>query len=192
VWSIGCIFAELMTRQTLFKGQHNLKQLEKIVEVLGYPPEEDLEFIDNENTLNYLRRLPRTKRIAWEEKIPGASPLALDLLQRMLRFSPDRRISIREAILHPYFQQSFQDFGEPPRSETTFDWSWDDFELNRELLQKLIYMESLVFHPEEADRLASAETVPNSKDEQLDSKILGKRPKEDAEEAEDANKRVKK
>lgn len=30
-----------------------------------------------------------------------------------------------------------------------FDWSWDSFEFNKELLQNLIYMESLYFHPEE-------------------------------------------
>ena len=66
----------------------------------------------------------------------------------MLRFSPDRRITVHDAISHQYFKESFADFGEPPKSETTFDWSWDEFELNRELLQKLIYMESLYFHPE--------------------------------------------
>ena len=77
VWSIGCIFAELMMKQTLFKGMHNLKQLEKIVEILGYPEEDDLGFIDSEYTLNYLRRLPRTRNIRWEEKLPpGTNPLA--------------------------------------------------------------------------------------------------------------------
>ena len=51
--------------------------------------------------------------------------------------------------MHPYFHESFKDFGEPPKSETIFDWSWDNFELTRELLQTLIYMESLCFHPEQ-------------------------------------------
>ncbi len=50
-------------RQTLFKGLHNLKQLEKIVEVLGYPTEEEMKFIDNEYTLNYLKKLPKAKPI---------------------------------------------------------------------------------------------------------------------------------
>lgn len=149
VWSMGCIFAELIMKQTLFKGMHNLKQLEKIVEILGFPAEEELAFIDNEYTLNYLKRLPKTKNIKWEEKLPpGTNPLAIDLLKKMLRFSPDQRISVYDAIMHPYFHESFKDFGEPPKSETIFDWSWDNFELTRELLQTLIYMESLCFHPE--------------------------------------------
>ena len=148
VWSIGCIFGELMMRATLFQGNHNMKQLDKIIEVLGYPSEEDLTFISNELMLNYLKRIPKKQPIRWEDKIPHANPLALDLLSKMLTFSPERRISVDEAIKHPYFK-NFQHLGQPPLAESKFDWSWDSFELNKELLQKLIYMESLYFHPEE-------------------------------------------
>lgn len=105
------------------------------MEILGYPDEEELEFIDNEYTLNYLKRLPKSKNIKWEDKLPpGTNPLAIDLLKQMLRFSPDKRISVYDAIMHPYFKESFKDFGEPPKSESIFDWSWDEFELNKELL----------------------------------------------------------
>jgi hypothetical protein len=65
----------------------------------------------------------------------------------MLSFNPDRRISVAEAIQHPYFK-NFQHLGAPPTSESKFDWSWDQFELNKELLQRVIYMESLYFHPD--------------------------------------------
>jgi serine/threonine protein kinase len=47
VWSIGCIFGELMTKQCLFQGMHNMKQVEKIVEIMGYPSEEDTAFISD-------------------------------------------------------------------------------------------------------------------------------------------------
>lgn len=83
--------------------------------MLGYPSDDELEFIDNEHSLNYLRRLPKSKPIKWEDKLPpGTNPLAIDLLRQMLRFSPDKRITIYDAISHPYFKESFQDFGEPP------------------------------------------------------------------------------
>ena len=72
-------------KQTLFPGNHNLKQMDKIIEVLGYPDDEDLEFITNINTLNYVKKLPRSgKKIRWEEKIPGITPEATDLLNRLL------------------------------------------------------------------------------------------------------------
>jgi serine/threonine protein kinase len=51
----------------------------------------------------------------------------------MLRFSPDKRITVKEAICHPYFK-NFESLGEPPVSETVFDWSWDNFELSKDLL----------------------------------------------------------
>lgn len=105
IWSIGCIFAELMMRATLFPGNTNMKQLDKIIEILGYPSEEDLTFINSEHTLNYIKKLPKTKgSINWNEKIPNANPMAIDLLKKMLSFSPENRITIEEAIKHPYFE----------------------------------------------------------------------------------------
>mmetsp|Transcript_18831 Transcript_18831/g.13649 ORF Transcript_18831/g.13649 Transcript_18831/m.13649 type:complete len:170 (+) Transcript_18831:550-1059(+) len=103
MWSVGCIFAELMLKRCLFPGQHNLKQLDKIVEVMGAPSDQDLAFINNETALAYLKKLPRGQPLNWQEQLPEANPLALDLLQRMLQFSPEKRISVQDAITHPYF-----------------------------------------------------------------------------------------
>lgn len=101
---------------------------------MGYPSEEDTDFINNEFTLNYLRKLPKHKSpVKWEEKIPHANPQAIDLLLKMLRFSPDHRITVQEAIVHPYFA-SYQHLGAPPSSDAVFNWSWDYFDLNKELL----------------------------------------------------------
>jgi mitogen-activated protein kinase 1/3 len=73
----------------------------------------------------------------------------------MLAFSPLKRISVEDAIKHPYFS-GFAHLGEAPKSETRFDWSWDQFELSKELLQRLIYMESLYFHPAQNPNTASS------------------------------------
>jgi serine/threonine protein kinase len=54
--------------------------------------------------LNYIKRIPKNiKPLKWEEKIPDANPQAIDLLKKMLKFNPERRITIKEAIEHPYF-----------------------------------------------------------------------------------------
>jgi hypothetical protein len=48
---------------------------------MGFPDQEDLEFVNNEYSLNYLKKIPRNKDpIKWSEKIPNANPLAIDLL----------------------------------------------------------------------------------------------------------------
>lgn len=37
VWSVGCVFAELLNREILFKGKDELDQLKQILNVLGTP-----------------------------------------------------------------------------------------------------------------------------------------------------------
>ena len=97
MWSIGCIFGELIFRETLFPGQHNLKQIDKIIEVLGYPEDEEaeFEFIKNEMTLNYIKKIQKGKGTFYNHpKMANANPLALDLLMKMLRINPSKRITI--------------------------------------------------------------------------------------------------
>ncbi len=57
---------------------------------------------------------------------PSASPLALDLLVRMLQFDPARRITVAEAICHPYIKE-YHDWdaaNEPVRFWWWWWWWW--------------------------------------------------------------------
>jgi mitogen-activated protein kinase 1/3 len=84
--------------------------------------------------LNYVRKVPKPKSpIKWDEKIPNANPQAIDLMLKMLRFSPDKRITIEDAINHPFFT-NFAHLGMPPKSDTVFEWSWDQFDFSKDLL----------------------------------------------------------
>ena len=47
MWSVGCIFAELLGRKPLFPGKDYFHQLKLIMEVLGMPSKEDLHFVTN-------------------------------------------------------------------------------------------------------------------------------------------------
>jgi mitogen-activated protein kinase 1/3 len=38
-----------------------------------------------------------------------------------------------------------------PECEEPFDWTWDDFEPTKELLQQMVYEESMEFHHGEED-----------------------------------------
>ena len=51
---------------------------------------------------------------------------------------------------HPYFEGLHNEEAEP-ECEEPFDWTWDDFEPTKEMLQKMVYEESLEFHPDEED-----------------------------------------
>ena len=147
VWSIGCIFAELLGRKAIFQGEHYLDQIQKITGVLGSPTAEDLDFISKPEAKEFILKLPKKSKKKFSDLYKGANPVALDLLEKMLTFHPKKRITIKECLEHPYFTDI-----RDPEAETTaekpFDWTFDEVELTKENLQKMIYEESLNFHKE--------------------------------------------
>jgi hypothetical protein len=62
VWSVGCIFAELLGRKPLFPGKDYVHQLNLITKVVGSPGDEDLHFIHSEKARRYIRSLPHHER----------------------------------------------------------------------------------------------------------------------------------
>jgi len=60
--------------------------------------------------------------------------VALDLLEKMLRFDPDKRITVEEALEHPYLAQ-LHDPNDEPVCEEVFNFIWDDVPLNKEMLK---------------------------------------------------------
>jgi serine/threonine protein kinase len=103
MWSIGCIFAEMITRVPLFPGDSEIDQLFRIFRVLGTP---------NENIWPGVSAYPDFKETfpRWETRdlstaVPKASPLAIDLMTKMMAYEPSKRISAFAALKHPYFTE---------------------------------------------------------------------------------------
>ena len=160
IWSIGCIFAELLGRQPLFPGiyfnfnlflflgDHYLDQIQKIISVLGTPTSDDLGFITNNQAKEFVLKLAKRTKQSFSSLFSKSNPVALDLLSKMLIFNPHKRYTIEQCISHPYFE-SLHNPEEEPISESPFDWSFDDIELTKDNLQSMIYEESLNFHSED-------------------------------------------
>lgn len=130
MWSVGCIFAELLQRATLFPGDTNANQVIMILQIMGVPEDEDLDFLDNEYSTSFIQRQKRilqdkgTKPVNWKERIPHASPEAIDLLKGLLTFSPSKRFTVETAINHPYFA-NLRKLDSPPKCTDEFDWTWE-------------------------------------------------------------------
>jgi len=150
IWSVGCIFAELLGRQPLFPGDHYLDQIQKIVAVTGTPKMEELNFIQKKEAKEFFLKLVKRTKLTWSSLFPNANPVALDLLEKMLTFNPLKRYTVEQCISHPYFE-GLHDPEQEPITSTPFDWSFDAVELTKENLQSMIYDESLYYHDEDED-----------------------------------------
>lgn len=56
---------------------------------------------------NYLQSLPYKPKVPWTCLFPNADPRALDLLDKMLTFNPNKRIVVEDALAHPYLEQYY-------------------------------------------------------------------------------------
>ena len=148
VWSVGCIFAELLGRRPLFPGTDCLNQLKLIVNVLGTMNDVDLDFIDNPKARKFIKSLPYNPGVPFSTLYPNADPLAVDLLKKMLVFDPSKRIGVNEALQHPYMSSLFDPASNPP-AQVPVDLDLDD-DLGEETIRELMWREMLFYHPEAA------------------------------------------
>lgn len=150
IWSVGCILAEMLSNRPIFPGKHYLDQLNHILGILGSPSKEDLACIINEKARSYLQSLPYKPKIPWTRLYPSADEHALDLLEKMLTFNPHSRITVEDALSHPYLDQYYDPADEPVAQEPfRFEMELDD--LPKERLKQLIYEETSNFRPPPMD-----------------------------------------
>ncbi|CAA3023422.1 shaggy-related kinase alpha [Olea europaea subsp. europaea] len=103
IWSAGCVLAELLLGQPLFPGESGVDQLVEIIKVLGTPTREEIKCM-NPNYTEY--KFPQIKAHPWHKifykRMP---PEAVDLVSRLLQYSPNLRCSALDALTHPFFDE---------------------------------------------------------------------------------------
>lgn len=167
VWSVGCIFAELILRKPYFPGDdyidqvrlqkscrldlilkltNRLPQLTIISDKLGKLPESALDFVTSDKAKRFMRKLPNKVPVQFSLQFPGTSLEALDIMRKMLEIHPGKRISVEDALRHPFFSPLHIPNDEPVSSRP-FDFSFENEKLHRLRLQELIWEEVGNFRP---------------------------------------------
>ncbi|GCC35365.1 hypothetical protein chiPu_0013848 [Chiloscyllium punctatum] len=100
IWSIGTIFAEMATKRPLFHGDSEIDQLFRIFRTLGTPNNEIWPEV--EALPDYKNTFPKWKAGSLSQ-VKNIDANGLDLLAKTLIYDPARRISAKEALRHPYF-----------------------------------------------------------------------------------------
>ncbi|KAL2642356.1 hypothetical protein R1flu_009943 [Riccia fluitans] len=146
VWSVGCIFMELLNREPLFPGRDYVQQLKLITELIGSPDDSDLGFLKSENARRYMQQLMRYPKQPLGRKYPSMNPAAVDLIERMLVFDPYKRITVEQALSHPYLA-SLHDINDEPACHAPFEFDFEQPSFSEEHIKELIMMEALAFNP---------------------------------------------
>jgi len=153
VWSIGCIFAEIITGRPLFPGRNVVHQLEIITDLLGSPSEEEVAKVRNDKARRFLQNMAHKPGVDFATKFPKATPAARDLLRRLLAFDPAKRPTCEQALEDPYFAGLHDRSREPdaaPISKLEFDFERAGRKLTPADVRHLLYEETLFYHPDRA------------------------------------------
>jgi serine/threonine protein kinase len=127
MWSIGCMFGELLQkpkRRPLFPGKDTLTQLKLILDVHGQQADEDIKGVPNAKS--FVKKAATKEKKPWN-KIPYLKHVTdentLSLLDGLLEFNPEKRMTVEEALKHPYFKEIFdeEDLKAYPKVDFIFD-----------------------------------------------------------------------
>ncbi|KAI1729007.1 protein kinase domain-containing protein [Ditylenchus destructor] len=106
VWSVGCIFAELLGRRILFQAQGPIEQLNLIIDLLGTPSIDEMKGACEGARNHIVRQSARPPNLMRLYSLTHQSNHdAILLLQEMLKFDAEKRITVEEALRHSYLEE---------------------------------------------------------------------------------------
>jgi len=139
IWSTGCVMAELMLGQPLFPGESGIDQLVEIIKVLGTPSREQIKTM-NPNYMEH--KFPQIKPHPFNKVFrPRTAPEAIDLVAKLLEYTPGARFSAVEAMVHPFFDELRGEGARMPNQKEfppLFNFTREELSVRPELNRQLV------------------------------------------------------
>ncbi|XP_051171657.1 extracellular signal-regulated kinase 2-like [Leptopilina boulardi] len=139
MWSLGCILGEMQLGKPLFPGSSTINQVERIMATLPPPTEEDLLSVCAGYGSNLLDKTPTGPRQNLEDLLPNVSEDALNLINNLIVFNPNYRLTAVKALEHPYVTAFHIRGEEPERGSSVIPLLRDDIQLSVEDYRNQLY-----------------------------------------------------
>lgn len=186
IWSVGCIMGEMIRGAVLFPGTDHIDQWNKIIEQLGTPSADFMHRLQP-TVRNYVENRPRYPGYSFERLFPDVlfptdssehnklkASQARDLLSRMLVIDPEQRISVEDALFHPYIYIWYEESEVNAPAPGPYDHSVDEREHTVDQWKELIYQEVMECHTSNRTTITSPRL--NSSSEEADVPSPSARP----------------
>uniref|UniRef100_A0A3Q2DAY5 mitogen-activated protein kinase n=1 Tax=Cyprinodon variegatus TaxID=28743 RepID=A0A3Q2DAY5_CYPVA len=141
VWSAACILAEMITGKVLFPGHDSIDQLKKILHLTGTPDSSLVQKMQSKDYHWFSKYLLSLIGHTWYFLMPPA----VSLLEGMLLLDPEKRLTAKQGLAHPFLTE-YHDPDTEPDSEP-YDDSFESLELDVGEWKSLIHMEIMTFDP---------------------------------------------
>jgi len=102
MWAVGCIIAEMFVGKPLVPGSSTMNQLECVLEVTGPPDAADIAAIKSQFAATMLGSFAERPKMDLKRAMKGAPDEAVDLVERLMNFNPEKRPDVEQALKHPY------------------------------------------------------------------------------------------
>jgi len=148
MWSAGVILGELLIGTPFFRGENATEQLVEIIKVLGTPTKDQV-FAMNDYYANFL--FPKVDPDLWgnvftEKFSPKVSLEAVDLINRLLVYFPNKRIGPMDALGHPFFRELKKNGASLPNGKTLpilFNFQKKEFDFAKRSVRKILPVQKI-------------------------------------------------
>ncbi|KAJ1559485.1 hypothetical protein HK096_000434, partial [Nowakowskiella sp. JEL0078] len=130
VWGTGCVLFEIVSKVPLFPGSNELDQIHRIHNIMGTPSPKVLKHMLGNKASSMKYNFPQREATGIRPLIQHVSNECVDLINLLLAYDPDERITSKEALKHSFFKdihlfitelgESYLESGEDPQQNSSY------------------------------------------------------------------------